>query len=287
MTTIPVIRAATLADVPAIQRVHAGCDDPWADPATCAIWVNHRILRGFFIDVAEANGEAVGHAEWIVSDEPAPFRRTFYLGLLEIRADHQRRGIGRAMVEHGLRRAGRAGYAAVRTVPEKTATGFYQALGFAPCFHAHSYTVDLDSESLPADWRRLRSVPRRAVGRIPMQWGWVQGSSAHMWEICNRPVRAVGDKVACPCAGRSDGAAYVQLHCWAPGPQALAVAWAPRDHDTAELLTAAMALARRLPISTLNVAVLEDHARALTANCNAVLAGRHDVWSRQGLGEHI
>ena len=191
MLKVPAVRAATLGDVPAIQRVHAGCDDPWADPATCAIWVNHRILPGFFIDVAEIKGEVVGHAEWNVSDEPQPFGRHLFLGLLEVRADHQRRGVGRAMVEHGLRRAGRAGYAAVRTVPEKTATGFYQALGFAPCFHAHGYTVDLESESLPA--QLVETAIRPAQGRWPDSHAMGVGAGlvgAHVGDL--QPARAHG-----------------------------------------------------------------------------------------------
>ena len=280
MTESATVRPATLADVPGIQAVHAGCDDPWGDPAECAIWVNHRILRGFLVDVALLMGKVVGHAEWIVSREPLPYGRHLYLGMLQIDSDHQRQGVGRAMIEAGLRNARKRSCCALRTVPVDDARGFYSSCRFTPFLKTETYMAKVPPRDLCSGWRLLRGVPSRAIGTLPMRWGWEQGSSAHMWEICNHPVRVAGENLRRPCAGRSDGSAYVQLHCWEPGPQAMALSWATPEQDPQELISAAMALAGRLPVETLKFTALSGQQDPLTEYCNAIRVCGGEIWSR-------
>jgi len=281
MTGAATVRPATLADVPEIQAVHASCDDPWADPAECAIWVNHRILRGFLVDVALLNGSVVGHAEWIVSHEPLPYGRHLYLGMVQIHSDHQRQGVGRAMIEAGLQNAKKRSCLALRTVPEDDARGFYESCQFTPYLETETYIAKVDPRDLSSGWRLLRTVPNRVVRTLPMRWGWVQGSSAHMWEIGNRPVRLAAEELRRPCAGRSDGSAYVQLHCWEPGPQAMALSWATPEQDPEELISAAMALARRLPVETLKFTTIRGEQGPLTEYCDAIRVSGEEVWSRR------
>ncbi|HPG69866.1 MAG TPA: GNAT family N-acetyltransferase [Candidatus Hydrogenedentes bacterium] len=280
MSDSVVVRPATLRDVAGIREIHANCEDPWADATQCALWTNHRLVRRFLIDVAVVDGVIAGHAEWIVSDEPPPYGRHLYLGMIQIHRDYQRRGIGRAMVERGMLRAEDRHCPALRTVPEDEAKGFYRSCGFSPILTTESFTIEVTPKPLPAGWRRLSATPRRTVRTLPMRWGWVQGSSAHMWELCNRPVRIAGDPVRCPCAGRTDGRAYVQLiHC-GTSPEALAVAWATREEPREEIVSAAMDLAHALSVRRLAVTRLKDEANPLTPYSGVQHVGTAEVWSR-------
>jgi GNAT superfamily N-acetyltransferase len=275
------VRAATLDDVAGIRAVHADCDDPWAHPAECAIWVNHRILRGFLVDVAVLGRRVVGHAEWIVSGEPAPYGKHLYLGMLQVHARHQRKGVGRAMLDAGIEKAKAHACPVLRTVPEEDAKGFYRVCGFARILRVETYAATTQPEPLPAGWRHLPSVPRNVVGRLPMRWGWAQGASAHIWEIGNRWVRLVGEKQHNPCAGRTDGRAYVQLRKWGPAPEAMALAWAAPDVKWDGLVQAAMALAGPLFVETLTFTLVKHEASLLTDCCDARRTGVDEVWQRR------
>jgi GNAT superfamily N-acetyltransferase len=275
------VRPATLADVPGIREIHDQAEDPWADIAECAIWTNHRLLTGFLIDVATTGGKVVGHAEWIVSDEPEPFGRHLYLGMIEIHPRYQRRGVGRKMIEAGLDHARRHDCTALRTHPDDEARGFYQKCQFRRAMRAVSVKVPKSRVDLPPGWRKVRTVPRKVIGEMPMRSGWVQGSSAHMWELCNRTMAVHGEDVRHPCAGRLDGKGYVQLryiHCL---PSALCISWAPTRSGLKDHVQVAQNLAERLPIEKINFVVLERDAAGLECCLKVRPAIGPEIWERR------
>ena len=275
------VRPATLADAPGVQKIHENCDDPWGESASCAIWLNHRLLRGFLIDVALVDDEVAGHAEWIISAEPPPAGRHLYLGMIQVRSDFQRRGIGRAMLNAGIEKAVRFACPSIQTVPEGDAKPFYTKCGFAPRRAVVSYSVEVPPTRLSKGWRRVRTVPSAVVGSLPMRCGLVQGASAHMWEICNRPVKLFGEREQRPCARRSDGKAYVQLrYLGDESGGALALAWAETSAGMDELVQAASACAHGLPVETLKLTVGEEEASACASWPGAVPAGAGEIWGK-------
>lgn len=277
----PIVRPATLADVAGIADVHADCDDPWRDPAEAAVWVNQRLLKGFLIDVAVLGGRIVGHAEWIVSDEPAPFGRHLHLSMMQVHRDFERRGVGRAMVEAGLARANRAGCRRIRTVPERQARGFYRACGFAKCDVACACSVRAEPAPPSPGWAACRSVPRRVISTLPMRLGWLQAGSAHNWSLANRPVRVAGDLGCHPCLCRADGRAYVQLRYWeGHSMDALVLAWAAASVGMAELCRAAQGLAAGRPVKRLLLVARSAEAPAAASAGAARRAGTYEIWSR-------
>ena len=242
--------------------------------------MNHRLLRGFLIDFATIGEKVVGHAEWIVSDEPPPYGRHLYLGLLQVHPDYRGRGVGRALVEEGIRKANALSCPFVRTIPEEGSPGFYRKCGFSACSRVVTCTAAVRPASLPADWVRSRTVPHRAIGSLPMRIGWVQGSSAHMWEICNRPARIVGDTTRYPCARRQDNMAFAQLRHLDGRVQTMALAWAPLDLDLEAPVSAAMALASSLPVEKIVLTVQEADEPRLLSCCDARRTGTAEVWCR-------
>lgn len=248
------VRPVILEDVPQIPAVHAGSEGPWVDPVRCAIWINHRLLRGFLIDVALVEDQVVGHAEWIVSDEPAPLRRHLYLGMLQVHPQSRGRGVGRAMVEAGVQHAQQHHCSHLRTIPDQDAVGFYRKCCFTPEFDIQTFHLPVQEARLPRHWECVGSVPPTVVGRLPFVLGWVQACSQHMWEVCNRPTPVYGEKQYHPAARKLDASAYVQLHYYEGSSQALAVGWALQPRYS-ELVTVAMSLAHRNGVKKLTVAV--------------------------------
>jgi GNAT superfamily N-acetyltransferase len=275
------VRPATLADVPGIREIHDQAEDPWADIAECAIWTNHRLLTGFLIDVATVGGKVVGHAEWIASDEPEPFGRHLYLGMIEIHPRYQRRGVGRKMIEAGLDHARQHDCAALRTHPDDQARGFYQKCQFRCVMRAVSVKVSKSHVDLPPGWRKVRTVPRKVIGEMPMRSGWVQGSSVHMWELCNRTMAVHGEDVRHPCAGRLDGKGYVQLRYIEGFSDALCVSWAPARSGLKDHVQVAQKLAERIPIEKITFVVLDQDTAGLARCAKVKPVKGPEIWDRR------
>jgi hypothetical protein len=260
------------------------------------------LLRGFFIDVATIGEKIVGHAEWIISDEPAPYGKHLYLSMIQVHSDYQRQGVGQAMIEAGVHRAKAFSCPFIRTVPDDDAKDFYKKCGFLPSRRNVTCSAKVASRfplpkgvrglyfvnrrtELPSGWKRSKVVPRKVVNSLPMRFGWVQGSSAHMWEICNCPVYIFGEKPAQhPCARRSDGMGYVQLRHLGIGDQPMALAWAPLRDNPEELVLTAIALANSLPVEVEFVTfTLEDKYESDIVSCRDVqwqcILG-NEIWTK-------
>ena len=272
------IRPMTLKDVPQLPAVHAGSEGPWLDPVEGAIWINHRLVRPFTIDVAVWGDVAVGHAEWILGDERGALGRQLYLAMLQVHPDYRGRGVGRAMIEHGRERAQQLSCRWIRLLAEEGAEGFYLKCGFRPGAQIHTYAVPVQHTDWPAGWQRVRSVPKRAVRAFPMRLGWVQASSTFMWELCNRPVRMAGAQAHHPCGKRTGtGApAYVQLRHLGGFKETLVLAWGPGSEAAEDYLPAAMALAQGLAVDTLRVVLPETEAIGV-AKCGR-LVDQQPLW---------
>ena len=278
------VRPATYADAAGIAAIYAGSNVPFDDPAECAVHTNHRLLEGFLIDVALIGRRVVGHAEWIVSDEPPPYRRHLYLGMLEAHPKYRGRGAGRALVEAGMAHAHHHSCPLVKTVSAKDARGFYKKCGLKRSGRVAAGSASLRPRAMPTGWRRCRAVPRAVVATLPMRLGWAQACSAHMWSMCNRPIRLVGEEPdRHPCARRTDAQAYVQVrYCPHAGSTGLVIAWAPHATSLRPLCTVAMALANDLPVSKLLLMTSVEDRDRLAAVCDRrPTSGPDDqIWSR-------
>lgn len=274
------IRPATLEDVAGIREVHSEGGDPWADPVECAIWINHRLLRGFTIDVAVIDARIVGHAEWQVSDEPQPYGRHLYLSMLEIHPEFRGRGIGREMVEARAGTAASLDCSAVRTIPDESATGFYAKLGFKVTGAITRMSVPPRPAELPDGWKICRAIPHSVVKKLPMRFGWYQACSEFMWEHYERGIAIAGDDVRHLRARRIDGRAFVDVECCVSEKSADPVAWASADVDPAELVQVAFALSSRLPADRISFAVDAGYASEVARFIGDAATETNDIISR-------
>jgi GNAT superfamily N-acetyltransferase len=252
-----IIRPATLDDLPGIQNIHRNCDDPWRDPAECRAWVEKRLERGFYIQIAEYDGKIAGHGEWIVSDEPG--RKALYLGMLQIDADFQRRGIGRAMIADGENYANLNGCPYIATIPD---SDDHSAVFYRKCDFIWSQNIlrcVLPAKSLSYvhlnSYPRLESIPFGTVAEIPFVFGCVQTSSRHMWECHN--ARPVTDDRNAPAF--RVGKDYVQFGWFGSTDTALVLCWAdPDPENIAGLMEIISALGHSLGLSKLEFVFTQD-----------------------------
>jgi ribosomal protein S18 acetylase RimI-like enzyme len=89
---------ATYDDLTLYERWQNG--GPWLSLETCAVHLN-RLLSGKGTPlVVEANGAVLGTAEVYENFEAAPFQHHLSIGVLYVHAAHQRRGLGRELLDY-------------------------------------------------------------------------------------------------------------------------------------------------------------------------------------------
>ncbi|HRE48066.1 MAG TPA: GNAT family N-acetyltransferase [Aggregatilineales bacterium] len=109
----------------------------WMSIETCAVHLN-RLLAGSGIPlVAEENGVVVGMAELYESVEPPPFGSHLELSVLAVHADHQRRGVGSALMRYILQ-MGRLMRCAKVIVAHGEAAPFYTRMDFRQTLRGQS-----------------------------------------------------------------------------------------------------------------------------------------------------
>ncbi|WP_048149850.1 GNAT family N-acetyltransferase [Palaeococcus ferrophilus] len=189
------IRKASLDDVAGIVSVHAGSltggtiferylrGGPWMSLETCSIHTNNLLLHGGLPVVALVEGETAGHAEFLMSEEPihGVGTKLTHLDVLQVKEGFRGRGVGRALVEFGIRTGRQEGHELLTVTSEKSALGFYSRLGISEIINIGVLVGVKLKEIEP-----LEEAPRLR----PLGWGDVKGremtlgkfqSSYHHW----------------------------------------------------------------------------------------------------------
>lgn len=141
------IRRATIADAPAICRIHTGairqtCGQVYS-PRAIETWVDmlrpekyHEQISTMIFRVAEARGDVLGFALF--------FPRSGELNALYVAPEAQRRGIGTALLEDVHRLARSLGHPAVHLRATLNAESFYACHGYvAERRTEHRLTADV------------------------------------------------------------------------------------------------------------------------------------------------
>lgn len=227
------VRRAEEADIPAILEVNAGEEGPWAEPDSCRAWVQKRLSRGFFIQVAYLDGAAAGHGEWVFSDEPRG--KAFYLGQLQVKKELRRMGVGRAMMADGEAEARRLGCESVTLIPdlETGADAFYARLGYQ---RGRTLLRATGKARSGVPLRMIDAIPERVVSEKRFVAGLMQTASRHMWEL----VEHCPDGRNIRRAEVPDGYAALM---WHEGHSPSALAWEDFDAEGARAGCAALARA--------------------------------------------
>jgi len=188
------IRKANIQDCEGIQSVHMGTSGPWANINECIPWVEKKIERGYYVQVAELNGQIVGHAEWVETHDISG--KFFYLCVMQIKAEYQGKGIGRKMVDDGIREARDKDCTKVVTIPEED-TGsekFYAKCGFTNGRQIKSISLPTNDYEYSQSYSEADSAPFEVIRECQFIFGLSQASARHMWEVYNK--KPAGDNRA-------------------------------------------------------------------------------------------
>ena len=202
------IRAATINDCEGIRLVHMGTPGPWANAEECTPWVSKRIERGYYVQVAELNGQIVGHAEWVENHDING--KFFYLCVMQIKDDYQGHGIGRKMVSDGILVAKAQGCEKVVTIPEEE-TGsekFYAKCGFTKGRQIKSVSIQTSAYGCSQNYKEVDIAPFEVIREYQFIFGLSQASARHMWEVNNK--KPIGDDRV-TTTFISDAGDYIQI----------------------------------------------------------------------------
>ena len=257
-------------DIPGVREVHLG-DDHWGSDEACFTFSKTSLENGFFIQIAVYDDKIVGHAEWVISDEPGCC--FLYLSMMQIHGDYQKRGIGTQLLETGAAYAKKNNCAFLRTMPniESGSKIFYEKNGFVQTQDSNSY---LKLETRPISVKHAASiekVPFDVVKSTPFVVGLYQNASAHIWKVFN--AQHENDKRV--VSTYKIGGSYVNIGAFNPTEQAHVVCWSKRLSP--ELIEEILALGNNLGYKYLEFCILNKNVPCFEA-FNYETSEDHDIF---------
>jgi len=238
-------------DIQGVRAAHGG-DEHWDSDRACFMSSKTSLENGFFIQVAVCEEKIIGHAEWVVSDEPDC--RFLYLGMLQIREEYQKRGIGTQLIESGAQYAKANNCAFLRTMPsiESGSIYFYQKCGFIQTKDSNSTLKLKTTNAIIRNAVRIDRVPFTAIKTLPFVIGLYQHASAHIWKVYNARHEYDDRKVASFAIGES----YINIGAFEPAERASVTCWSERI--TPALVKEILAAGGGLGYKYLNLCVLNE-----------------------------
>jgi len=254
------IRNITMSeqDINGMLQIHRNCEDPWNEIEECKSWISKRIERGFYLRLAEVDENIVGHAEWIISDEPD--RKFLYLGMLQIDADYQRKGIGRLMINDGIEYAKKNSCSSLVTSPdmEENADIFYRKCGFKN--GRKQYLLHILTEpykDYEFEKTNLDKVPFSTIKEKKFIFGkGGQFSVRHMWEVMNEKPSTDTERRT-PAILLSDGT-YIQICHWGKDDDiGFTLVWS-NNTNYSDIIKSALSFGYSIGLTALEFNYLED-----------------------------
>ena len=262
-------------DIQGIRKAH-GSDEHWGSDQACFMSGKTSLENGFFIQVAVCGEKIVGHAEWVVSDEPDC--RFLYLGMLQVHEEYQKKGIGTKLIESGAKYAKGNNCAFLRTMPgiESGSIYFYQKCGFIQTKDSNS-TLKLKTTKSPVQNAvRIDRVPFAAVKTLPFVVGLYQHASAHIWKVYNAQHEYDDRKVSSFAIGES----YINIGAFEPTERASVTCWSKQI--TPALISEILSVGGSLGYKYLNFCVLSENVPVFAA-FEYEMAKEHDVFMERKL----
>ena len=248
-----VIRNLNLdTDIQDIREAH-GSDEHWGSDEACYMSGKTSLENGFFIQVAIYGDKIVGHAEWVISDEPC--YRFLYLGMLQVHEDYQKRGIGTKLIESGSTYAKNNNCAFLRTMPsiESGSSIFYEKNGFIRTKDSNS-TLKVETIPIPVKQAiRIDKVPFDVVKLLPFVVGLYQHASGHIWKVYNAQ-HEYDERVV---ASFRIGESYINIGAFEPTGRASVTCWS--ENITPVLINEILAVGSSLGYKYLSFCILNEN----------------------------
>jgi GNAT superfamily N-acetyltransferase len=202
-------RKADYTDLNITERyLHGG---PWMSIETCAIHLNNILLEGNIAIVAEVDGNIVGHAEILISEEPikGSILKIAHLDVLEVHKDYRNKGIGKTMISFVEDIARTEGCELLSVTPDESSVGFYKKVGIDKVIHTANYVefnclscpdFNVKPEVFDFSWEEIRDL-NMIAGRF-------QSSYDHWFMIFKDRIAGIDDLKFVE-AGKLGGSYYV------------------------------------------------------------------------------
>lgn len=216
------VRPMTLTDCMAVSEVY--CNEPgwWGEFEKCYAITENELAYGYYITVAERDGDILGHAEWLTDSDK--YGTYLYLAELQVMKSAQRCGIGRSLVEDGVRHAKERGFSRIITMPEQE-TGsevFYEKCEFIRGRETLYTELKVPSKGCMDGYTRIEKVPNLVLCDKQFLLGLSHVSSSHMWRLLNDPISL---DTYTSASFQTIGGDYVQFRITPNRKRAIALLW--------------------------------------------------------------
>jgi ribosomal protein S18 acetylase RimI-like enzyme len=169
---------ATYEELTDLERQAYG--GAWMVPGALRTHLEDVLRSGQWPLVAEEGGMILGEMEVYVGPDP-DLGRAAHIDILQVHRKEQRRGLGRALVEDGIRRAVEARCDSLTVNPEPAAVGFYAKFGLTEvAAREKDYSLLLDNLSggIVRDTVQAPLASFEPLERLPLLLGRFQTSYA-------------------------------------------------------------------------------------------------------------
>ena len=160
-----------------------GFGGPWMSAETCAIHLNNLLLRHHLPLVAQKGDALAGEMELFPGKEAAPFGNNLHIGLLYVKKEFIRQGVGRALVDRAVRLAAERGCDTMTVASSQVNESFYEKYGFERSgtmveveAQARSYDVSIKLQRTPLNVQSFAHGKTMIIGRY-------QSTAFHLFEL--------------------------------------------------------------------------------------------------------
>lgn len=250
-----------------------GFGGPWMSIETCAVHLNHLLLRHFLPLIAELDGRVVAGMELFIGREGIRYGKNCHIGLLFVHRDFIGCGIGNKLVDRAVRIAKENDCDTLTVASDERHESFYRHYGFS--FGEMMASLEVYPARRPVEVIRLppQVSPQSFTWGMEMSIGRVQSSALHLSELAESyAIPAYGDIVKKIDYLEIGGAPAMIAHVRHNSGNVMVGAWA-RGVDTRDLIDAALTVMSDAGVRTANVYLYQGDYDALDGRIESRLLG--------------
>jgi GNAT superfamily N-acetyltransferase len=250
-----------------------GFGGQWMSVETCAVHLNHLLLRHSLPVVVELDGRIVAEMELFLGREGPRYGMNCHIGLLFVHSDFLGRGIGNKLVDYAVKMAEERNCDSLTVASDEYHENFYRRCGFT--FGPMMASVEVHPARCPLEIVKLppQVSAQSFTWGMDMPIGRVQSSALHLSDLAEAfAIPSYADVVKRTDFLEIGGSPALVAHVRHSSGNTMVAAWA-RDVSTGDLVDATLTVMSDAGVQTANIFLYKDDYEALAGRVDTRLLG--------------